>query len=292
MWKPILHGEVQKAIMDATARYKGGHLGATTSSPLTHYAQVICFQPLGILGGLSSLFGLIYLIKTKHYPIVVFFLSLTATFFLANSQYVVFFPRNITILSPIPFILAGAGLTFWLKNIPRNSNGDLSHTVMVTLFMAAIGLLAEPIVRFGIQLQNDYQVDSRKVASEWIEKNIKADSKIGFIHPAWGAPYTSRTDLNKIEIPSAAWSEQKFAEVDYFVYDSWQLDVYREGHSMYELNPYSEHHFLNTPRHRPEDEFPKKFETATTDFRLLKVFNSAQHYGPTVYVLSHKRNLK
>jgi len=278
----IVRGDVLPAIIGHHAHYSGGHFTAQSDHGVQFYSSIIFFLSYGILGGVFILAGFYYLYVINK-KLGLFFLFFFLIYILTLGSYRVVFSRNISTLLPFVFILLGVILN--LINSKLTFKNIIVNKIILSIFIALISV--EPLYRSFLQIKYDDKIDSRVVAHHWILNNTLDDDKIGYIHGAWGAPYTAhyRKNLIIINLPS---NYNNFKDVDYYITDSWSVDYIKDGTSLFAFIPFSDHHFINISQDKHPD-FYYKHKEFLTNFTLIKEFNNSNHYGPQIKIYKNNR---
>lgn len=286
--KGLFAGDVLYALRDATTRYNGGgQMGASTNEPVIFYAKIIFLLTFGFMGLPLILIGVFELLNKKKYSIFLFILLAFAVFFISVLPNKMAFPRNSAYLAPLVFLLTGMSLNVIERLlIIINSKISLRSTKLIISALTLV-FFFEPTVRTFIQLSNDYRSDSREAANKWITENASF-KKVGYIHGGWGGPYTDDKTVKPVLLPMGSATLQNFNDVDFFIYDSWQVDVYDKGNSMFSFRPFSELHFNNTVK-APIQNIMQSYKNLLSHFEQVATFSNKDYYGPTVYIYKNTK---
>jgi hypothetical protein len=263
------------------AHYSGEHFTAQTNHGVQFYSSIIFFLSYGILGGVFIIAGFYYLcIINKN--LGAFFLLFFVMYVLTLGSYRVVFSRNISALLPFVFVLFG--VTLHTISTKLHFKTSIVNSILLVI---AISTSVEPLYRSYLQIKYDSKIDSRVTAHHWILRNTLDQDKIGYIHGAWGAPYTAhyRKNLVVINLPS---NYNDFKDVDYYITDSWSVDYIKDGVSLFAFIPFSDHHFVNISQDRHPEVYYKHKEFLT-NFTLIKEFNNNNYYGPEIKIYKNNR---
>lgn len=277
----ILRGDIIPAIVGHHAHYSGEHFTAQTDHGIQFYSSIIFFLSYGVLGGVFILTGFCCLFVINK-RLLVFFLLFFLISILTLGSYHVVFSRNISALLPFVFLLLGVTLQTINVKLPFKRN-----IVDKILLLVIISISIEPLYRSYLQIKYDRKIDSRVVAHHWILSNIPKQDKIGYIHGAWGAPYTAhyRKNLVIINLPS---NYNNFKDVDYYITDSWSVEYIKDGVSLFAFIPFSDHHFINISQDKhPEIYYQHK--QFLTNFTLVKEFQNNNYYGPEIKIYKNNK---
>lgn len=255
--------------------YGAGHIGLEALNGYRFHAELLLLTSFGVLGVIPWLVGLMRSLRSAERLL---FLALPPlAFVLLLGSYKAAINRNVSGVLPMVFLAMGLGLAYLLE-----------RTARVTLVRAAVVvlLLAEPVVRTGWSLANDFQPDGRAAAARWISAHVPHGSVVGYSAACWGIPVNPKQfELKLYSIPARLAPGEC---LDYYVMDSWFYEHYGPGNSVYTTPVYGEHVFLNTGGvsygaiRRAQDAF-------LDGFTPVQTFDARRHYGPTVTIYRSTR---
>lgn len=90
--------------------YAWGHPGIEHNLPLLGYLEAFMFSPYGLCGGLLLLLGLLHLVRSKEWKILVSLTLMPVCILLILSKYRIVLGRNLSLILPFAFLFMTYGL--------------------------------------------------------------------------------------------------------------------------------------------------------------------------------------
>jgi len=189
------------------------------------YFSILFLTSYGLAAFIFGILGYMFLFQKKiDLFLILLIFPIFIVFFLGKQSLVI--NRNMVIGLPFVLVVIAYGFSRIKKNI----------FFYIFLIICSI----EPAVKSLNAFINDFYLDSRVVAKEWIEKNIPFNSKIISNSFCFGG---NPLDPKKYKV----FREGEISDYDYYVFESWWDGKYTE---LYLKNPleqlnYRDLHFLN-----------------------------------------------
>jgi hypothetical protein len=147
-------------------------------SGINYYLFISLILPLGFSGLIMFIYGIIFLINSNRIFLTSFFIYFIFFLLLLGTVPLVI-NRNISILIPFLFPIFASGIIFIL------SKYNFYYTILKIIITLS---LIFNILLYFYSINKDFKPDSRIIARNWINQNIKKGTEIGINEGCSGEP--------------------------------------------------------------------------------------------------------